>query len=85
MRMTRYSIGIILLVCLVLLGISAVASSAGGVDDDDVATVDDAGDISKDEFNHWFAIIASQPQPGQKKKAAPPKGARRSTTPSRRR
>ncbi len=73
MRMTRYSIGIILLVCLVLLGISAVASSAGGVDDDDVATVDGAGDISKDEFNRWFTIIASQPQPGQKKKAAPPK------------
>ena len=73
MRITRNFIGIILLVCLVLLGIAAVASSAGGVDDDDVATVDDAGDISKSEFNHWFAIIASQPQPGQKKKAVPPK------------
>jgi foldase protein PrsA len=73
MRMTRNFIGVTLLICLVLLGISAVISSAGGVDDDDVATVEDAGDIPKTEFNHWFAIIASQPQPGQKKKAVPPK------------
>ena len=34
MRNTRNFIGVILLVCLVLLGIAAIASSAGGVDDD---------------------------------------------------
>jgi len=73
MRNTRNFIGVILLVCLVLLGISAVISSAGGVDSEDVATVDGAGDIPKTEFNHWFNIIASQPQPGQKKKPVPPK------------
>jgi foldase protein PrsA len=72
MRSARNSVGLILLVCVVLLGIALILSSAGGVADDEVADVDGAGAITKDDFNRWFAVVAAQPQPGQKKKAKPP-------------
>jgi foldase protein PrsA len=73
MRSQRNSIGAILLTCVVLLGIALLLSSAGGVSDNDVAAIDDSGDISKADFDHWFKIVAAQPQPGQKKAPALPK------------
>src|SRR6187200_2634598 len=67
------TIGLILLACAVAIGLAAVLSATGGVADDDVADVHDAGTISKTDFNHWLEVVAAQPQPGQKKKPAPPK------------
>lgn len=72
-RTTQIRVGAILLICLGLMLLAAVLSSFGGVASDDVAKVGDAGSISKSEFNRWFVIVASQPQPGQKTKPAPPK------------
>jgi foldase protein PrsA len=69
----RRRIGAILLAIVVVLAVAAVASSAGGVESGDVADVDKAGTVSKDDFNHWLTVVSSQPQPGQKKPAAPPK------------
>ena len=41
---------------------------------DDVADVEDAGTISKADFDHWLRSSSpSQPQPGQKKPPKPPK------------
>lgn len=62
-------VGVVVLVFLV----AGVLSSFGGVDDDkDVAKIDDVGSISKDTFNHWYSVVAKQPQPGQKKPKPPP-------------
>lgn len=69
----RRRIGAILLAIVAALAIAAVLSSAGGVEDDDVADIDKAGAVSKTEFDHWLTVVASQPQPGQKKPAKPPK------------
>jgi foldase protein PrsA len=67
------TIGLILLACLVAIALAAIFSATGGVASDDVADVEDAGTISKTDFNHWLEVVAAQPQPGQKKKPAPPK------------
>ena len=67
------TIGLILLACLVAIVAAAIFSATGGVADDDVADVEDAGAISKQEFNHWLEVVAAQPQPGQKKTPPPPK------------
>ena len=58
---------------VVVFLIAGVVSSFGGVDaKKDVAKIKDVGSISKDTFNHWYAVVAKQPQPGQKKpKPAP--------------
>jgi foldase protein PrsA len=64
---------VILLAILAALAIAAVLSSAGGVESGDVAHIDDAGDVSEQEFDHWLTVVASQPQPGQSKPAEPPK------------
>jgi foldase protein PrsA len=69
----RRRIGVILLAILAAILLAAVLSSAGGVEENDVADVDDAGTVSKEEFNHWLTVVASQPQPGQKKPSKPPK------------
>src|SRR5512145_2153351 len=69
----RRRVGAILLAILAALLIAAVLSSAGGVESGDVADVDDAGTVSEDQFNHWLTVVASQPQPGQKKPSQPPK------------
>ena len=69
----RRRVGAILLAILAALLIAAVLSSAGGVESGDVADVDDAGTVSEDQFNHWVTVVASQPQPGQKKPSQPPK------------
>jgi foldase protein PrsA len=62
-------VGVVLLVFLV----AGVLSSFGGVDEDnDVAKIDDVGSISKQTFNHWYTVVAKQPQPGQKKPKPPP-------------
>jgi foldase protein PrsA len=70
---TGRAIGLILLACAVALVLAAVLSAAGGVEEGDVADVEDAGAISEQDFNHWLLVVSSQPQPGQKKKPAPPK------------
>ena len=67
------TIGLILLACILAIVAAAIFSAAGGVADDDVADIDKAGAISKEDFNHWLTVVAAQPQPGQKKKPAPPK------------
>lgn len=60
--------GVILMFLIV-----GVLSSFGGVDKKkDVAKIEDVGSIPKTTFNHWYVVVASQPQPGQKKPAAPP-------------
>jgi foldase protein PrsA len=60
--------GVILMFLIV-----GVLSSFGGVDKKkDVAKIEDVGSISKTTFNNWYSVVASQPQPGQKKPAAPP-------------
>jgi foldase protein PrsA len=60
--------GIILLFLIV-----GVLSSFGGVDEKkDVAKVEDVGSISIPTFNHWYLVVARQPQPGQKKPTPPP-------------
>ena len=69
----RRRVGAILLAILAAILIAAVLSSAGGVESGDVADVDDAGTVSEDQFNHWLTVVASQPQPGQKKPSQPPK------------
>ena len=66
-------IALILVACAVAIGLAAVLSAFGGVDENDVADVEDAGTISKQDFSHWVTVVSSQPQPGQKKKPAPPK------------
>jgi foldase protein PrsA len=66
-------VGAILLAILAALLIAAVLSSAGGVESGDVADVDDAGTVSEEEFDHWLTVVASQPQPGQRKPSQPPK------------
>ena len=50
--------------------IAAVLSSAGGVESGDVADVEDAGTVSKQDFDHWLVVV-SEPQPGQKKPSKP--------------
>jgi foldase protein PrsA len=67
------TIGLILLACIVAIVAAAIFSATGGVADDDVADVEDAGTVSKTDFNHWLEVVSSQPQPGQKKKPEPPK------------
>jgi parvulin-like peptidyl-prolyl isomerase len=53
--------------------IFGVLSSFGGVDDSkDTAKIEDVGSISKNTFNHWYLVVAKQPQPGQKKPKPPP-------------
>jgi foldase protein PrsA len=69
----RRRIGAILLAIVAALAIAAVLSSAGGVESGDVADVEDAGNVTKQDFDHWLTVVASQPQPGQKKPAKPPK------------
>jgi hypothetical protein len=69
----RRRIGAILLAIVVALALAAVLSSAGGVEEGDVADVEDAGAVSEQEFDHWLTVVASQPQPGQKKPSKPPK------------
>jgi foldase protein PrsA len=69
----RRRVGAILLAIVAALVIAAVLSSAGGVESGDVADVEDAGAVSKPEFDHWLTVVASQPQPGQKKPSTPPK------------
>jgi foldase protein PrsA len=64
---------LILIACAAAIAIAAVASATGGVADSDVADVHDAGQISKTDFDHWLTVVSAQPQPGQKKKPAPPK------------
>jgi foldase protein PrsA len=60
-------------VVVVVFLIAGVLSSFGGVDSSkNVAKITDVGSISKDTFNHWYAVVAKQPQPGQKKAAPPP-------------
>jgi parvulin-like peptidyl-prolyl isomerase len=62
-------VGVIVLVFL----IAGVLSSFGGVDEKkDTAKISDVGSIPKSEFNHWYLIVAKQPQPGQKKPKPPP-------------
>ncbi len=70
------TIGLILLACVVAIALAAVLSATGGVADDDVADIEDAGTISKQDFDRWLAVVASQPQPGQKKPAPPKPGSR---------
>jgi foldase protein PrsA len=67
------NIGLILLACGVAIALAAIFSAFGGVNDSDVADVHDSGTISKTDFNHWLEVVSAQPQPGQKKKPAPPK------------
>jgi foldase protein PrsA len=67
------TIGLILLACAVAIALAAVFSATGGVADDEVADISDAGAISKADFNHWLQVVAAQPQPGQKEKPKPPK------------
>jgi foldase protein PrsA len=53
--------------------IAGVLSSFGGVDEKkDTAEIEDVSTISKEEFNHWYVVVAKQPQPGQKKPKPPP-------------
>ena len=67
------SIGLILLACAIAVGLAAILSATGGVAEDDVADVHDSGTISKTEFNHWLEVVSAQPQPGAKRRPAPPK------------
>jgi foldase protein PrsA len=69
----RRRIAAILLAILVALAIAAVLSSAGGVESGDVADVEDAGNVSEQDFDHWLTVVSSQPQPGQSKPSKPPK------------
>jgi foldase protein PrsA len=62
-------VGVIVGAFLVL----GVVSSFGGVDEKkDTAKIEDVGSISKETFNHWYLVVAKQPQPGQKKPKPPP-------------
>jgi foldase protein PrsA len=69
----RRRIGAILIAIVAALAIAALLSASGGVASDDVADVDKAGTVSKEEFDHWLTVVASQPQPGQSKPSKPPK------------
>ena len=62
-----------MLACAVAIVLAAIFSATGGVADDEVADVQDAGAITKTDFNHWLEVVAAQPQPGQKEKPKPPK------------
>jgi foldase protein PrsA len=68
---TRTVLGIAVAI-VVVVAIAGILSSFGGVDSSDAAKVEDVDSISKQEFNHWYSVVASQPQPGQKKPQAPP-------------
>jgi foldase protein PrsA len=58
---------------IVMFLVVGILSSFGGVDTKkDVAKIDDVGSISIDTFNHWYLVVAKQPQPGQKKAKPPP-------------
>ena len=58
---------------IILFLIVGIVSSFGGVDKGkDVAKIEDVGSISIPTFNHWYLVVAKQPQPGQKKPTAPP-------------
>src|SRR6266550_3821116 len=60
-------------VVLAVFLIAGVLSSFGGVDSSkNVAKINDVGSISKATFNHWYAVVAKQPQPGQKKATPAP-------------
>jgi foldase protein PrsA len=63
----------IVLAIVAALAIALVLSSIGGVESGDVADVEKAGSVSEEDFNHWLTVVASQPQPGQKRPAQPPK------------
>jgi parvulin-like peptidyl-prolyl isomerase len=69
----RRRVGVILVAIVAALALAAVLSSAGGVESGDVADVKKAGSVSQQDFDHWLTVVASQPQPGQKKPAQPPK------------
>jgi foldase protein PrsA len=50
-----------------------VVSSFGGVDTSkDTAKIEDVGSIPITTFDHWYAVVAKQPQPGQKTAKPPP-------------
>jgi parvulin-like peptidyl-prolyl isomerase len=68
---TRTVLGIVG-VTVVALAIAGILSSFGGIDSSDAAEVEGVGGISKQEFTHWYTVVASQPQPGQKKPKSPP-------------
>ena len=67
------TIGLILIACLVAIVLAAILSATGGVAEGDVADVKDSGTISQEDFDHWLTVVSAQPQPGQKKRPAPPK------------
>ena len=71
-RLTRDYVLAVVGVTILALAVAGILSSFGGVAKGDAAKVDTVGGISKQEFNHWYLIVASQPQPGQKKPKAPP-------------
>jgi foldase protein PrsA len=72
-RLTLAGILVIVGTIVVVFLVLGVVSSFGGVDDSkDVAKIDGVGSISKKTFNHWYLVVAKQPQPGQKKPQAPP-------------
>jgi foldase protein PrsA len=61
--------GVVVVVFLIL----GVVSSFGGVDTSkDTAKIEDVGSIPISTFNHWYLVVAKQPQPGQKKATPPP-------------
>ena len=62
-------VGVVIAVFL----IGGVVSSFGGVDTSkDTAKIEDVGSIPITTFNHWYAVVAKQPQPGQKTAKPPP-------------
>jgi foldase protein PrsA len=63
----------ILIAIVIALVLAAVASSAGGVESGDVADVEKAGSVSQEDFDHWLTVVASQPQPGQRRPSRPPR------------
>jgi foldase protein PrsA len=67
------TIGLILIACLVAIVLAAILSATGGVAEGDVADIQDSGTISQEDFDHWLTVVSAQPQPGQKKRPAPPK------------
>jgi foldase protein PrsA len=61
--------GVVIGVFLIL----GVVSSFGGVDTSkDTAKIEDVGSIPITTFDHWYAVVAKQPQPGQKTAKPPP-------------
>src|SRR6188472_868950 len=72
-RLTLMGILTIVGVIVVSFLVLGILSSFGGVDEKkDTAKIEDVGSISKTEFNHWYLVVAKQPQPGQKKPKPPP-------------